>query len=299
MDLNGYHLFRPSAWVLAEGEDAHDFLQSQFSNDLRSLAAGESCYGLWLDQKGKVHGDSQVLKLGEEQFYLFSYFTPADTLIEKLERFIVADDVELEDHGGDVVGVSLVGRAVETFGNVDEAEFTGLGVRRFPGRRGMKASLELVVPEENRDALLELLQKDEPMTALDADTMESFRILNRVPRVPRDIGPDELPQEGGLEKDGVSFTKGCYLGQEVMSRLHSMGRVRRTLRLIEVAEPIPFGESLYSNGKKVGVVKTSVEDSDRIIALVLISNTVSEGGVIQVGGAESDRTVTILPSPDG
>ena len=112
IELHGYHTFSPAAWVLAEGEDAHEFLQSQFSNDLNDLKIGQDCYGLWLDQKGKVHGDSQILRTGQEKFFLFSYHTPETQLLEKLNSFIVADDVDLDGLTEDVEAISFLGNAV-------------------------------------------------------------------------------------------------------------------------------------------------------------------------------------------
>ena len=219
IDLNGFHVYRPSAWISVEGEDAHEFLQSQFSNDLDDLEVEGVCYGLWLDQKGKIHGDSFILRTGEETFFLFSYHTAAKDLIEKLSSYIVADDVDLEDLTEQVTGVAILGNALDALDRIGLLRAETV-LHRFAGRRGRQASLELVVQENQLDTLLETLHLEASLGALDETSMEAMRVFSRIPKIPYDLGSGELPQEAGLETEAVSFTKGCYLGQEVMSRLH-------------------------------------------------------------------------------
>jgi hypothetical protein len=296
---DSYHIFRPGSWILAEGEDAHEFLQSQFSNDISSLDVGQTKYGLWLDQKGKVHGDSQILRVGDESFYLFSYFTDAGELIEKLESFIVADDVELEDRSSQVVGFSLFGKAVESFERIKSGDDLELESFHIQGRRGRSGVIDVILSKEQKDSFLNALRSTGIADSVDEAAIELLRMISLVPHVPGDIGPTELPQEGGLEKDGVSFIKGCYLGQEVMSRLHSMGQVRRSLALIESSDPIPSGSILTVDGKKVGTTKTSLKYQDHFIALALISNTVSEVQDFQVGDGEGGHIAKRADLSDG
>jgi folate-binding protein YgfZ len=302
IELHGYYTYKPSAWILTEGEDAHGFLQSQFSNDLGDLKIGQVSYGLWLDQKGKVHGDSHILRTGEEEFYLFSYSTPEDLLLEKLNSFIVADDVELEGLSEDMEAISLIGNAVDAL--------TGLGLSRqgvgtllfedrevykIPGRRGCSGSIELIVQNEGRDSLSEALADGvEHRPALSDRDMEALRILNRVPSVPLDIGSAELPQEGGLHEDAVSFNKGCYLGQEVMSRIHSMGQTRRSLRLVNTNGPVEYGSEVVADGKRVGFVKSSVEYGDSYFALALLSNTVTNESTLLTGDSDNEQVLTLV-----
>lgn len=286
---DSYHKFQPSAWILAEGEDAHEFLQSQFSNDLSNLEVGSSIYGLWLDQKGKVHGDSWILRTDEESFYLFSYFSPAVDLIEKLEKFIVADDVELEDESSKVSAVSLFGAAVDAYENIEKSEDSEVQAYRFSGRRGVEGSLDVIVANSDFEPIARSLRNEGIVVSVDDSVIELQRILSEIPRVPVDIGAGELPQEGGLEKEGVSFTKGCYLGQEVMSRLHSMGQARRSLRLIESKTTIPYDAVLIAEGKKVGVAKTSIKYQNRFVGLALISKAADDSAPFEIEGGGSGR----------
>lgn len=281
---------------MAEGEEAHVFLQSQFSNDLGDLKIGEICYGLWLDQKGKVHGDSTVLRVGEEAFYLFSYATPESSIMDKLNSFIVADDVELDGRAEETAAVCFFGDACQLVfewgispGLVSEFTFDDESFWSFPGRRGDGAAIEVVGSNRGIERLIARFQG---MTVasleLEQEDVEHARILSRCPKIPIDIGPKDLPQEGGLESDAVSFTKGCYLGQEVMSRLHSMGQARRGLRLLRTDKAFEYGNELYLEGKKVGILKSSVTKDGAHYFLGLINNTVPSEATLSVLGTDGN-----------
>ncbi|MEY2881577.1 MAG: hypothetical protein RLZZ15_3957, partial [Verrucomicrobiota bacterium] len=103
--------WKPAAWLRITGEDAARFLQGQFSQDLGKLGAGEAVYGLWLNVKGKVVADSFVLRSATPapEYFVGSYFSAAATIRERLEAFVIADDVFVEDLTETVVGVSLIG----------------------------------------------------------------------------------------------------------------------------------------------------------------------------------------------
>ena len=292
---DSYHLYRPFSWIKAEGEDAPEFLQSQFSNDLSGLKTGDAKYGLWLDQKGKVHGDSWVLRAGEESYYLFSYYSPADGILKKLESFIVADDVELEDLSDQVAGVSLFGKAIEAFQTLQAEGDLPVDCKVLPGRRGAIESLDVIVSNEGRDPLLSLFRERGIVVEVNDAVINLLRILSKFPRIPEDIGPRELPQEGGLEVSGVSFNKGCYLGQEVMSRLHSMGQVRRSLQLIESKEAIPYEAALTLEGKKIGISKSSIKYDMRYVGLALLSNTADPSKAFDIESGGSGK-VMVQPS---
>lgn len=295
-NFNGYYVYRPSTWIMAEGEEAHEFLQSQFSNDLGGLKVGEICYGLWLDQKGKVHGDSFVLRVDEETFYLFSYATPESLILDKLNSFIVADDVVLVGKAEEMAAVSFFGDTCQLVseceidsGLVSRITFNDESFWAFPGRRGDGFAFELVGSNRGIEQFIERFQgMAEATTKLREEDVEFVRILSRCPKIPIDVGAKDLPQEGGLETDAVSFNKGCYLGQEVMSRLHSMGLVRRGLRLLRSDVPFEYGKELYLEGKKVGILKSAVSKDGVHYFLGLVSNTVPAEATLSVLGSDSN-----------
>src|SRR5690349_21801352 len=103
------HRWRPGAWLRLTGGDAENFLQGQFTNDLRDPAAGAAVYGLWLNVKGKVVADSFVVRGAAGEFWVGSYFSSAAAIRERLESFIIADDVVVEDATAGWSGFALLG----------------------------------------------------------------------------------------------------------------------------------------------------------------------------------------------
>ena len=247
------------------GEDAATFLQGQFTNELRGLVAGTGVYGLWLNQKGKVLGDSLVLPgLVEGEFMVASYFCPAAGIVRRLEDYVIADDVVLEDITANWMGISIFGVGAQAW----LAENARLG-RIFPGRRTTEASWEWIFPAEGESAVLRQLAG---AAEIGADELARRRIEAGIPAVPVDLGPGDLPGEGGLDAVAISYTKGCYLGQEVMARLKSMGQVRR--RLMRVCGPgqVPVvPAALWQNSKQVGELRSGVGGETGFGGLAMLS----------------------------
>ncbi len=276
IDKHDYFRFKPAALIRVSGEDAPDYLQSQFTNDLSRSEPGKVTYGLWLDRKGKVAADSFVFHLGEEEYLLLSYFCPAAEIMAKLESNIIADEVELEDvTEGAVLAVAFgcEAGALPVKGSFLKESSGQAEVLGFAGRLGA-ASHEVLWLEQAPEAALALPEVDE-------ETLRFARIEACIPAVPEDIGAGDLPQEGGLEKDAVSFTKGCYLGQEVMARLHAMGKTTRVLHQVEL-ESLP-GEALpvaitYDEGKSAGELRSVAACEGRVLGLAMLKRRALDAG---------------------
>ncbi|HWA86837.1 MAG TPA: folate-binding protein [Opitutus sp.] len=258
-DSGGLFWWRPAAWLRVTGSDAAGFLQGQFTNDLRGLKAGGSVYGLWLNHKGKVVADSFVVGGKAGEFWVGSYFSDAATIRERLESFVVADDVTVDDATSEWRGVSVIGAAPDA---PDE-------VFCLRGRRDAEPNCEWLFRAEHEAAVRAMLTG---RVGLEAAEMERRRIAAGIPAVPADVGPGELPNEGGLEAVAISYTKGCYLGQEVMARLKTMGRVRRKLLRVRgegSAPAVPM--ELSQQGRKIGELRSAVNDDAGFIGLALVS----------------------------
>jgi tRNA-modifying protein YgfZ len=226
-----YHPTHPAAVLRAAGPDAFAFLQSQFSNDLRHPGVeNPATYGLWLDHKGKIQADSFVLQRGPEEFLLVSYDCPAGFIRAHLEAHLVADEVELSDVTGEFgllhVWPEKPGQEVQSLA---EARDGSRILICWPGRRPMReGSWDFLADERTLETFAKTLVSH-GAEAVSAEELQAARIIAGVPAVPLDAGAGDLPQEAGLDRDAVSFNKGCYTGQEVMSRLHSQGHVNRAL----------------------------------------------------------------------
>ena len=276
------HLGKPSAWIEVSGDDSFDFLQGQCANDLRSTSPAPATYSLWLDRKGKVVADSFILQQSPEKIFLLSYSSTAQTLIDRLEPYIIADDVLLNDLTANARLASLWGGDL-----ADALEANGLSLPDprchlsgahwflFHGRRSAAPNAELVIvgdDAEKRFSALSAAVLDRGGSLATADEMERDRIASGIPAVPADIGPGELPQEGHFEKTALSYEKGCYLGQEVMARIRSMGQVRRSLVQVRIeADSFSPGATLFLGEKEMGVLKSVAPGSPALgFALIKI-----------------------------
>jgi hypothetical protein len=263
------------------GEDALSFLQGQFTQELRSAAKAPVAYGLWLNQKGKVLADSFVLRETPQSVWVVSFSSKAAVIRERLESYIIADDVVIEDvtdrWGGWIVGGPsavewLTGQVGGALPGAGEFLRTADGLL-FRGRRGANEAWEWLRPAG--------MTLPEKFVGLSAEQMEWLRIAARIPAVPADIGPGELPNEGGLETDAISYTKGCYLGQEVMARLKAMGQLRRKLVRVAAGEgPVPAVPCALLQGEtRVGELRSAVADgAGGFIGLALVTTLRLDAG---------------------
>ena len=246
------------ACIHVTGGDAAGYLQSQFSNDLRQEVDNPATYGLFLDLKGKVRADAFICQHGPESFDVISYGTEVRELEAMLYENLIADDVTLESRECEAQVVA--GSAADSW-----MESNGIHV---PAVQGFAMSGETLSFHGRRMAGVhyDILFPSGKMPALPADCglpndLELERILACIPAVPIDLGPDDLPQEGGVETIAVSFEKGCFLGQEVMARLKAMGRVNRRLyRVAGEGSPPLSGEKVFCEEEKAGDIRSCCPD---------------------------------------
>jgi len=288
--VQGWHLWKPGAWLRVTGEDAPGFLQGQFSNDVRQAGPGKSVYGLWLNEKGKVIADCFVIgSMAGQAYWVGSYFSAAGMLQKRLESFIVADDVTVDDLSGEFVGISLFGEAARDWLSLENRD----GVI-FRGRRYSGENWEWVFPSQHLPAVKARLAG---VAEVSPAEMERRRIEAGIPSIPADIGAGDLPHEGGLFEDAVSTTKGCYLGQEVMARIKSRGKVRRRLARVHGAGPIPaLPAGLWQSPREVGQLRSAaLSGSDGYIGLAMLPAEGAGPGAAFSLAAEAAATVHSVP----
>lgn len=270
-------LNKTSAAFGVEGPDANTYLQGQFTQEL-NRPPGMAGYGLFLNQKGKVLADAYVLRLGRDEFGLVSFSLAAAKLRERLEAFLIADEVNLQDETARWARISVWGRNAD----VAVAKFAGVapGIGAWHGQHNLRVFRERCCADDHFELLVpqaEALGIGEALGAMgayraDIDLAERDRISRGIVAVPADIGPNDLPNEGGLDEVAISYTKGCYLGQEVMARLKNLGQVRRRLhRVSGVGESPVAGAPLFHADKKVGEVRSVARDGDGFVAMAMLS----------------------------
>jgi folate-binding protein YgfZ len=237
-------------------------LQGQFTQDLKQAGKGP-CYGLWLDLKGKVLADSHILMLAENDYLVVSLATPAAPLLARLEAYLIADEVELRDESGEWASVLLWGGAVPAL-TLPE------GAIRFASRRAGAGAQEILVSAGHATGLVAQIKEFAAEGSGAAAALARLRA--GIPAVPADIGPRDLPAEGALDEAAISYTKGCYLGQEVIARLKNLGQVRRALHVVGgPGEPPAPGTALHQGGRKVGETRSGAADGENFCAMAMLS----------------------------
>ena len=258
-----FYQYAPAAHFIVTDEDAADFLQSQFTNELRPFKVGQATYGLWLDAKGKVIADSVMLCEGAEQFRVISECCAGELITAHMERHIIADDVEIE-HVESGFGFELPTQAVKALGL--DCPKSGRFIRFKEGIiYSIQDSLYNVVMHKESAAKLVFKElTDLGFIEFSASERGLARIDRGRPSVPEEIGAADMPGEGGLEHDAISFTKGCYLGQEVVARMHNVGKAQRGLFVVRGEGAIPDLPLVLTNSesKQVGELRTAYLDGE-------------------------------------
>jgi folate-binding protein YgfZ len=234
-------------------------------------------YGLWLDRRGRVIADSHVIEDPDAGgFWVASLASPAAVIARHLGEHIIADDVEVRDETGGWRGVSLIGAGVG--GWLAQAPRPGMF---FPGRRSPAENWEWLSREADGDQVSGALSG---VRVMGADEIDLLRIESAIPAVPADIGPADLPNEGGLDAQAISYSKGCYLGQEVMARVRATGRVRRTLvRVRGSGLPPALPAGLWRGDRREGELRSAAALGDGFVGLALLSvGAACAGGALAV-----------------
>jgi len=265
---------RPRAFVGVAGPGAEDYLQRMLSNDVAALAPGESCDALLLTPKARVIAPLRVARRGAEDFLLLTEPELGEIVRAELLRFRFAAraQIELEEHSSYLV--------------------FGPGAEAPPGALAVP-NLDYGVPA------VEVVGAAEPPEAarFSDDELEELRIRAGTPRYGREIDDRILPAEAGLVERAVSFTKGCYPGQEPIARLHYRGHVNRGLRLLRLdGDDLPgYDAPVVSGGKDVGRVTSAVRAAQGVLALAYVRAEVPAEAELQVGSARA-RALD-FPSP--
>ena len=281
------------------GAGAKEFLQGQVSNDVEALSPGSGCYAAFLTPKGKMLGDLRILDAGEE-LLLDTERAALQQLFNMIRRFSIGYDVALHKRTLECGLLSLLGpRSASLVGRLPDAEHSharvllgGVEARAIRTDVGVDVLCDAADCELVSSAL-----RDAGAEPVSEAVAECVRIEHGRPRYGVDLDDGVIPQEAGLNERAVSFTKGCYVGQETVARLFYRGKPNRQLRGLRCQEPARTGERvLLGDGREVGAV-SSTADSPRHgpIALALVRREAPPGSTVLVGTGEAPATVVELP----
>jgi folate-binding protein YgfZ len=301
--------------LLVSGAEAAEYLQGQLTNDVEALEPGEGLYAALLDRKGHMQGDMRVLRPdspvpfgsqaternGRPELWLDTEPEALEAVRRHLAMYKIGRQVELADVSAERAILSLIGpQAVEMAGsaplpeNACEAATVG-GARCLAVGTG--AGIDLILAAAERDRAWEALLAagaDE----VSPEAAEILRIETGRPRFGAEMGTETMPAEAGIVEQAVSFTKGCYIGQETVARLHYKGRPNRHLRGLKLSGRSLPGEPVRVGEKEVGRLgSAAVSPALGPIGLAILRREAEPGVSVVVG--EDGITAEVVGLPFG
>jgi folate-binding protein YgfZ len=295
------------------GTDREKFLHGQVTNEILRLPPGQGAHAALVTAKGKLQCDLFVYKLAEE---LLLDFEPglAATIIARLEKYIIAEDVQIVDVAPHYGLLSLQGprsiealRASQLVSSVPEKSLSWTK-ETLPGGelyivnnpRYGSAGYDLFAPAAD---LLQVARRLSERAALaGVDACEIARIENAIPKFGVDMDESNLAPEA-LTESAISYSKGCYIGQEVIARIRTYGQVAKALRLIRLPgelQTLPTrGEKLFKDGKEVGYITSSTLSPKHgaMVALAYVRKEANTLGEKLRFGAPDDGVAQIIAVP--
>lgn len=261
------------------GVDRVRFLHGQVTNDIKRLSTGDGCYAALVSAKGRMQSDLNVFCLADE---LLLDFEPglATTVSQRLEKYIVADDVQVVDVAPYYGLLTVQGPAAEEIVRKSGLFKSPLPTKPMQSVNSSDPELGELYLANNPRLAMSGFDCFIPVQALPAvsarlvdaaareggrpcgwGAFEICRIEAGIPRFGVDMDEHTLLPECGIESRAVSFNKGCYIGQEVINRVHTIGHVNRHLRRLhargEANIPLTHGDKLFRDGKEVGTITSA------------------------------------------
>lgn len=303
------------------GADRQKFLHGQVTNDVQGLQVGQGCYAALVNAKGRMESDLNIYRLPDE---LLLDFEPgfAESVARRLDTYIIADDVQVVDvaphYGLLSVQGPKAGAVVEqlgwdaglpaglmTFLSTRDKNLGEIYVVNYP--RTGSDGFDLFVPTPALAAVLDRLvaaAKSVAGRACGWQALETARLEAGIPRYGADMDATNLPPEAGLEDRAISYTKGCYIGQEVIARIRTYGQVARALcglRLTEETLAFPArGDKLFKDDKEVGYLTSAAQSPTcgATIALGYVRREANQIGTeldLRTATGEYRATIVTLP----
>jgi folate-binding protein YgfZ len=325
----GYNSLRQTAAVLdfsfrsrlcLTGADRVRFLHGQVTNDINALRPGQGCYAALVTAKGKMQSDLNIFYLPDE---LLLDFEPglAAVIAERLEKYIVADDVQVVDVAPLYGLLTVQGpkadaliRALDSFAEVpaqafsfSKISYTAGDIYLMNNPRLGSSGFDLFIPTAAlREFVEKLVASAKSIGGGPAGwhAFELARVEAGIPRFGLDMDESNIPLECGIEARAVSYTKGCYIGQEVLNRIHTLGHVNQDLRGLRLASGITVsparGDKLLHGDKAVGYITSSVfsPSLQATLALGYVRREFNQPGItLVVRSSSGDTSATIVPLP--
>jgi folate-binding protein YgfZ len=294
------------------GPDAKTFLAGQVTNDTEALEPGGGCYAAFLTHKGKMLGDLRILDVepasGEsaggtsgEELLLDTERMALQALFDMIRRFKIGYELQLHKRTVERGLLSLIGPEAARISTVEAlpaaehanapVEIEGIAALAARTHTGVDLICDAAATERLTAALCE-----RGATIVSEQAAEIVRVEHGRPRYGVDMDEGTIPQEAGLNERAVSFTKGCYVGQETVARLYYKGKPNRLLRGLLLSQPVSPGPECSLQEKTVGRLSSAaLSPTFGPIGLALVRREAQPGASLSVGDGEASATVVDLP----
>ncbi len=287
--------------LLVSGPDGAEYLQGQLTNDVEALAVGDGQYAVLLDRKGHMQADMRVLRPAAEEIWVDTEPEALAAALRHLQMYSIGRDVKVTDVGAERAILSLLGpRSVEIAGTAalpehacETTTVAGVECLVVGTRDGVDLIVAAAEAERLRGALVEA-----GAVEVSPEAAEILRVESGTPRFGAEMGTATMPAEAGIVEQAVSFTKGCYIGQETVARLHYKGKPNRHLRGLRLSAPAAPGAALRLGEKEVGSLGGAVV-SPLLgpIGLAILRREAEPGAELAVG--EDGVTAHVVDLPFG
>jgi len=285
--------------IRVTGEDRARLLHAMTTNHVQNLKPGEGQYTFFLNAQGQIQADAHILCF-EDHFLIDVEPQTREAVFQHLDKFIIADDVTLEDVTADTFALGLEGpqalrlaaeagiRAPSAAGGHAEWDPYSVAAVSFTGAAGLR----IYGPRLRQDDAIGLIAATGAVEATAADA-EASRIAHFRPRYGHDISDRSLPQETQQMARAVHFQKGCYLGQEIVERIRSRGHVNRVLVGFtgDSGHTPAVGAGIAYGGKEDGEVTSAVAVDGRFYGIALVRAQIAQpGNIVGIDGRPATLT---------
>ena len=279
---------RPGRGVIAvTGPDGAEYLQGQLTNNIEALDPGAGCRAELLNRKGHIQADLRLTRPKADEIVLDTEGVSTSAAVRHLTMYSIGRDVSVDDRTAETAVLSVIGPRTEEVTGIAPLERFAVAETKIGGTdllaAGTRGGLDLLLPSsalaEVRDNLLR-----RGAAEASEEAAEILRIEAGDPRFGVDMSTETMPAEAGIVEETVSFTKGCYIGQETVARLHYRGRPNRHLRGLRLEGAVATGDEVQLGERVVGSIgSVCLSPAHGRIALAILRREAEPGMKVTAG----------------
>jgi folate-binding protein YgfZ len=285
--------------ITVSGSEAAEYLQGQVTNDVEVLGVGSGCYAALLDRKGHLQADMRILRTTEAEFWIDTESATGPRVLKHLKTYKIGRDVEVAAAERSIV--SLIGPgSYEAAGLAPGDEYASVA-GTFGGIDSLVVAtdlgLDVIVPTESVPAVITELETRR-VIPVSEEAVEILRVESGRPRFGHDMTEASMPAEAGIVTRSVDFTKGCYIGQEPVARLHYRGKPNRHLRGLRLKSSVEPGSAVWLGDRELGSIGTAVlSPASGQIGMAILRKEAEPGATVTVESARGPVEAEVVELP--